>query len=108
MSTERPMTRREALRLTVLFGAAASAPAMLAVGCGKKELSCTDTAGLAPADANLRGQLGYVDKSTEAEKNCANCQFYKPAAPDACGGCNLMKGPINPKGYCKSWAKKQG
>ena len=77
-----------------------------ALACGKKELVCEDTAGLLPTEIDMRNAQQYVDKSADAAKNCANCQFYKPAAPDACGGCTLLKGTINPKGNCKSWAAK--
>ena len=41
-----------------------------------------------------------------ADKDCANCVQYVEAAPNTCGGCKLVKGPINPKGYCLSWAAK--
>lgn len=71
-------------------------------------VDCTDLSGLSDADKKGRENLSYVDKSTEAEKNCSNCRFWQPNAndPNACGGCQLMKGPINPQGYCKSWFKK--
>lgn len=99
------LSRREMLRSAALVGTAGLLPAWL-LGCGKKELSCTDTAGLAAADLTMRTTLGYVDASPEGAKSCANCMLYKPAAADACGGCQVVKGPINPKGYCKSWAAK--
>ncbi len=100
------ISRRDALRRAALFGAVAVTPSLLSLGCGKKELACTDTAGLDPADLALRNQLGYVDHSTEAGKNCSGCILYKPAGEGQCGGCTAVKGPINPQGYCKSWAQK--
>ncbi len=102
---KKELSRREMLRASAIAGAAGLVPAWL-VGCGKKELSCTDTAGLSAADLTMRTTLGYVDASPEPAKNCANCMLYKPGAPEACGGCQVVKGQINPKGYCKSWATK--
>ena len=57
------------------------------------------------AEANMRGSLGYVDASVEDGKTCSNCALYTAAtAGESCGGCTLLKGPINPDGYCISWA----
>ena len=43
----------------------------------------------------------------EAGKTCTNCQQFVPApAANACGTCKILKGPINPKGYCKSYVAK--
>jgi hypothetical protein len=100
-----PVSRREALRSALLFGAAAMAPAVLA-GCGKKELTCTDTSGLSQSDLQMRTALQYVDKSPEAGKECDNCAQFEPAGADKCGACKIVKGPISPKGYCKSWSQK--
>lgn len=71
-------------------------------------VDCTDLSALSDADKKGRENLAYVDQSTEAEKNCSNCRFWQPNAsdPNACGGCQLIKGPINPQGNCKSWFKK--
>jgi len=97
-------SRREALRGTVFL--------MVLAACGKKEekkeLSCTDTSGLSPADVEMRNvTLAYVEKTPDPAKRCDNCQQFKAApAPGACGGCTILKGPINPAGYCKSWVQK--
>jgi len=99
------LSRREMLRASALVGTAGLLPAWL-LGCGKKELSCMDTAGLAAPDVAMRTTLGYVDKSPEANKNCAGCALYNPGAADACGSCKVLKGPIHPQGYCKSYAPK--
>jgi len=69
------------------------------------QASCTDVSGLTDAEASMRNTLGYVDSSTEDGKTCANCALYTAAAAgESCGGCTLLKGPINPNGYCVSWA----
>lgn len=92
-----------------LFGVAGGAIVLplIGVGCAKKELACADTGGLLPDEVAMRETQQYVDLSADPAKNCANCQLYKPAAPDQCGGCGLLKGTINPKGNCKSWAAKK-
>jgi High potential iron-sulfur protein len=96
-----PLNRRELLA----YGGATLLP-LLALACSKKELACADTAGLLPTDIDLRNAQLYVDLSADPAKNCSNCQLYKPAAPDTCGGCTLLKGTVHPKGNCKSWAAK--
>ena len=103
------MNRRGFLRLAVGVGATAAAGSLVTLGgckSGPKELSCTDTTGLAPAELAMRTQLQYVDRSPSNEKLCAGCQFFQPKGPEACGACTLVKGPIHPKGYCTSWVKK--
>jgi hypothetical protein len=88
------------------FAAAVVAPAAL-LACGKKPLNCQDTSALKPDEIALRGTLGYEDISKDAQKKCSNCQFFKPAGENQCGGCQLLKGPINPSGLCKSWVQKK-
>ena len=72
---------------------------------------CDDLSAMSEADQaqsqQLRQSLGYVDQSVEASKNCSNCALFVAAeAGAACGGCNLIKGPISPSGYCNSWSQK--
>ncbi len=99
------LSRREVLQRSAAFGVLA----VVGAGCGKeqpKALSCTDTMGLSAADSQVRTSLAYVDNSVEPGKSCSNCQQYIPGAPDACGTCKIVKGPINPKGWCKSYVAK--
>lgn len=68
---------------------------------------CSDLSGVSEADLKQRESLGYVAKSTEADKNCSNCRFYQPGTQaNGCGGCQLFKGPVTTEGYCKTWNKK--
>lgn len=106
------MGRREAAkRALMVFGAAAIAPSML-TACGGEEggggggggLTCTDTAGLAPAEVSTRQSQHYVDASPHADKHCNNCRFYTAGAAGQCGTCQVLRGPINPEGYCDLWA----
>jgi hypothetical protein len=99
------MSRRELLITT----ASLSTLALGAAACSKRAaaLVCTDTTGLSPADYNVRVALEYVDISTTPGKTCSNCQQFLPGvAPDICGACKVVKGPINPTGNCKSFVAK--
>lgn len=71
---------------------------------------CGDTTGLADTDLQMRNNLKYVTVSTEEGKNCANCKFFlADQFGEHCGGCQLFKGPVHPKGNCSSWfAMDQG
>jgi hypothetical protein len=109
MSDSTVTSRRSFLGKSLAVLAAGSAVA----ACGKKEpsgpkaLACNDTSSLEAADAQMRTTLGYVDASVQEGKSCSNCQLYKPAPADGqCGGCNVLKGTINPMGYCNSCTAK--
>ena len=109
MTNEPNVSRRLVLQQSLALGVVTvGSLGVFTAACGKKELSCDDASSLPPADAQTRTLLAYVDKTPIAEKYCSNCQQYKAAAENQCGGCNLVKGPIHPKGYCKSWAAKIG
>jgi hypothetical protein len=102
------LTRRDVLRRSASFGVLA---ALGATACGKEKraLSCVDTSALSSVDAQVRATLAYVDISTEPGKTCTGCQQFIPApAPDVCGACKIVKGPINPSGNCKSFVAKLG
>lgn len=76
-----------------------------ALACGKK-LVCTDVAGLTPDEQEQRRTLRYTEPTPQPAKRCDNCASFKPAAPDECGGCTEVKGPISPTGYCNVWRAK--
>ena len=100
------LSRRDVLQKSAAFGVLA---VVGAGACGKsqpKALSCSDTTALSSADAQVRTSLMYVDNSVEPGKSCANCQQFLPTGPNVCGGCKVLKGPINPAGYCKSFVAK--
>lgn len=83
------------------------APVAAAVqGCGKKELACTDTAGLSFPDTQTRVALQYLERALDPAKQCRNCRLFQPAGPESCGHCQVVKGPINPLGGCLSWVVK--
>jgi hypothetical protein len=101
------ISRRELLKLgAAAVGAAAALSGTAACGKEAKALSCSDTTSLSAADAQVRTSLAYVDHSVEAGKSCSKCQQFIAAAPGTCGTCKVVKGPINPDGYCKSFVLK--
>jgi hypothetical protein len=93
--------RRAALR--AVLGSAA------ALACGAcrgndEPFTCVDITGLASEDVIARATLAYVDESKEKGKACSNCQQYLAPSKQGCATCKVLKGPIHPKGYCKSYA----
>lgn len=100
------VSRRDVLLRTAALGAFT---AFGAAACSKPPpaLACTNTRGLSPADVTVRRSLAYVDNSAELGKTCSNCQQFVPTvATNACGGCKVVKGPINPNGNCKAYLAK--
>ena len=78
------------------------------VACSKAKASafvCTDVSALSDEDRAARLRLAYADKAPNPEKDCSHCvQFLE--APEGCGACKLVRGPIHPNGTCKSFAAK--
>jgi hypothetical protein len=86
----------------------AAAPAAAPAAAQEGDFSCTDVSGLTEQERQMREQLQYVDHSPAPDQHCTNCQLYIEAAEgEQCGGCQLLKGPIHPDGYCTSWVAKQ-
>lgn len=86
-------------------------------GCGKKKEEpgetkeasepCSDLSGLTPSEKETRDLYRYVAHSPHEDKKCHLCNYFIPPANGAkCGTCQVVKGPINPNGYCTSWVKK--
>ncbi len=68
--------------------------------CGSSGPDCSSTAGLDPTALANRTAQGYMEVSNRAASHCSSCRFYTAGAPDSCGTCTLIAGPINPNGYC--------
>jgi hypothetical protein len=100
------VSRRQILQESAAFGVLA----LGGVACSKQQpppLSCTDATGLSAAEMMVRTSLGYVDRSPDEKKDCKACAQFVPAqAAATCGTCRVVKGPINPEGYCKSFVAK--
>lgn len=105
MKKEFTLSRRQVLGTAINGGLLLSLP-VLQLACTKKELSCSDTAGLSADELASRKALAYVDKAADPARACDKCALYKASAPDTCGGCNLVKGAINPSGSCSAFAPK--
>ena len=70
----------------------------------KKADPCNDLSGLTEEEKSIRTELEYVAKSPFPDKVCDNCAVWiKPEEGKECGGCEIMEGPVHPKGYCVSW-----
>ena len=119
------LSRRHFCQRTAIAGATLLVAPVLLAGCGGNE-SAPPTNESAPstsapnisnqpkacettneADPGIRKALAYVDESPNVAKDCANCRFFKTAANgEACGGCEIITGPIAPAGYCNSWVER--
>lgn len=69
----------------------------------RREFSCREAPALAPAEALVRANLGYRDRAAEPARRCESCAHFTAAAPEACGSCRLMRGPVHPEGTCSVW-----
>lgn len=75
---------------------------------GDETEACDDLTGLTELEIQQREQLQYVADSPKEDQICANCRFWQPDQQEgACGGCQLIKGPIHPNGWCQTWAPQQ-
>jgi hypothetical protein len=86
-------------------------------GCGRKKEEpeetkktsepCSDLSGLSESEKETRDLYRYVSNSPHEDKKCHLCNYFiPPAGGSTCGTCQIVKGPINPNGYCTSWVKK--
>jgi len=101
------LNRRDALKPIAAMSVAVVASGWL-LACSKKQ-DCNDVGALSADELHTRNEVAkYVDQSMEAAKRCSACAQYVAAAPDKCGGCKIVKGPINPNGGCILFAAKQG
>lgn len=123
MMDKKSVSRREFVQGGLALGSVAGVLLLTGVGCDSSKpaaqgsgagsapqpvaAGCNDVSALSDADKQTREQLKYVDASVIAAKNCDNCQLFVAAeAGKPCGGCKVVKGPINAKGYCTAWAAK--
>jgi hypothetical protein len=87
---------------------ASAAPTTVAA-CSKKP-SCLDVTGLSPDDVRARNDVAaYTEAAPDPAKKCSVCAQYLAApSANACGGCKVVKGPINPDGWCKLFTAAAG
>jgi len=101
------LDRRSALKPLLALSAAAALPASF-LACSK-EPTCNDVSQLSETELRTRNEVAqYVEQTPDATKRCSSCAQFLPAQPKQCGGCKVLRGPINPNGYCTLYALKQG
>jgi len=106
MANDEKLSRRSALKISLSVLPLAAGGVALLNACGSSGVDCTDVSGLTEPEVATRTNLEYVEASPHGtEKDCVNCRFYT-GNETACGTCTLVKGPVNPRGYCKSWVIK--
>jgi hypothetical protein len=79
---------------------------LVALGCHRRAATCDDSAGLTPADRATRSRLGYVGQGSDPARRCDLCQQWEAAGASGCGGCRLLRGPIQPGGTCRMFAPR--
>jgi High potential iron-sulfur protein len=53
-----------------------------------------------------KAAMKYQDHP-KGDQECSNClQFVPGKTPQAMGACNVVAGPISPKGWCVAYVKK--
>ncbi|MEZ4647687.1 MAG: high-potential iron-sulfur protein [Candidatus Eisenbacteria bacterium] len=66
---------------------------------------CGDLSALSDDELSDRRTVEYVPVTPDAEKRCDNCQLWiAPENGAPCGGCDILAGPIHPRGYCTAWS----
>jgi len=103
------MNRKEFLKQLPILGIALCSGGLLLQGCSKSQTEedpCADVSTLTAEEKQTRKDFEYVSKSPFPDKLCENCELWvAPKEGNFCGACEIMEGPIHPKGYCNSWVK---
>jgi hypothetical protein len=93
-------TRRLAVTLLGL------APLMLAKTARAQTPSCFDPNALPLSQKSRRRSLGYLDPSSDPERRCAGCSFFK-ASDAQCGACGMLSGgPVSASAVCSAFAAR--
>jgi hypothetical protein len=103
------ISRKEFLEKLPLLGIAFAGGWLLLHSCSKSETDedpCADLSKLTAEEKQTREDFEYVSKSPFPDKLCDNCELWlNPEEGKFCGGCEIMEGPIHPKGYCNAWVE---
>jgi hypothetical protein len=98
------MTRDKFIKLTLL------APfSILLFSCGEedprlynKEIKCDNN--LSEEEISLRVLYDYKEASDSEKEYCGRCTYWiESDEKGQCGGCTLIKGPINYGGWCRKY-----
>jgi len=58
-----------------------------------------------PESESLRASLNYASASANPAAACAHCAFFTAnPAGSACGGCQILGGPVDATGHCDSFS----
>lgn len=103
------ISRRSALRVIgSCVGAAATVTGLSGTAWAeekKKALDCSTEGKIDTGSKQMRMALQYAEVSKKKGQECDGCiQWITPEKGKNCGGCKLFSGPVNPKGYCLSFA----
>lgn len=70
-----------------------------------ENIKCNEN--LTAEEIKSREEFDYEEISKQEKEICANCTHFIPAKEhEQCGRCEVVKGPVNPMGYCTQWFKK--
>ena len=67
--------------------------------------NCTDPDDLSGADLALRKSVEYTESSSDDNKTCRGCAFFK-AGTSGCGTCQILSGRVSAAGHCTSWSAR--
>jgi hypothetical protein len=71
---------------------------------------CDDVSGLTADEINRRKELKYVDRSSNPQQTCGNCNHVQPVpgSNDPCKRCSVVPGPVHIDGWCTAWIARVG
>lgn len=104
------MKRRAFIKSLAVISAGGLGAAAILSSCGKREkeqipegaLNCGEN--LSPEAEQTRDQYDYLEYSQRDDEFCSNCTHWRaPEEGQNCGSCEVVKGPINPSGWCSQW-----
>lgn len=85
---------------------------MSTIGCSPSSALCYDPDLLSTPEKSLRTSLAFTDvspfdgKDGGELKRCGGCQFFRAAAEEGCGECQILGGPVSAASVCNSWSIK--
>jgi hypothetical protein len=89
-------TRRQLLHRTFVLALVGSVLPRAGLVAG----TCVDA-----GSESLRASLNYVATAADPAVACARCAFFAAGpAGGACGGCQILSGPVDAAGHCDSFS----
>ena len=113
---QQTLTRRNLFHRAALIGVAGVGLLGIAACGGESSLraqsnahtgaptACPASVELSAQELATRKALNYVDVAADPARVCRGCRLFKqPEQNAACGGCQVVVGPIAPGGSCNAW-----